>query len=85
MTVDHFDPTPKYVQVARIVRERIRSGALEPMQVIPSETQLVQEHGVARETARRAIRLLRTEGWIFTLPQRGSYVSPRDKWPTEGD
>jgi GntR family transcriptional regulator len=85
MTVDHYDPTPLYVQLARIVRERIRSGEFDPMQVIPSETQLVQEHGVARETVRRAVDLLRREGWIFTLPQRGSYVSPREDWPTEGD
>mgnify|MGYP001557841808 FL=1 len=81
--VDHFDPTPKYRQIANIIRERIRSGELEPMDTIPSETALVQIHGVARETVRDAMRLLREEGWIFTIQARGSFVSPRERWPEQ--
>jgi GntR family transcriptional regulator len=85
MTVDHFDPTPKYRQIANIVREQIRAGELEPMTPVPSESRMVQIHGVARETARQAVRLLAEEGWVFTLQARGTYVSPRDKWPAGGD
>mgnify|MGYP001587005186 CR=1 FL=1 len=81
--VDHFAPTPKYRQIANIIRERIRSGELEPMDTIPSETALVQIHGVARETVRDAMRLLREEGWIFTIQARGSFVSPRERWPEQ--
>lgn len=83
MTVDHFDPTPKHLQIAAIVRDQIRSGQLEPMSAIPSETQMVQIHGVARDTARRAVRLLAEEGWVFTIQSRGTFVSPRDRWPEE--
>jgi GntR family transcriptional regulator len=42
-----------------------------------------QIHGVARKTARMALRHLAAEGWVFILRSRGTYVSPRDKWPTE--
>lgn len=83
MIVDHHDPTPKYRQIAKIIREQIRSGELEPMDTIPSESRLVQVHGVARETVRDAIRLLRDEGWIYTIQARGSYVSPKGKWPED--
>lgn len=83
MIVDHHDPTPKYRQIAKIIREQIRSGELEPMDTIPSESRLVQVHGVARETVRDAIRLLRDEGWIYTIQARGSYVSPKDRWPED--
>lgn len=80
--VDHFDPEPKYRQIARIIRAQILSGDLEPMALIPSESRLVQIHGVARDTARAAVRLLVDEGYVFTIQSRGSFVSRRDRWPT---
>ncbi|GII55128.1 hypothetical protein Pth03_35170 [Planotetraspora thailandica] len=73
--------TPLYRQIADDVIGRIRDGALQERRPIPSETTLVQQYDVARETVRRAVALLREEGWIYTVPQRGSFVSPRDKQP----
>ena len=81
--VDHFDPAPKYRQIAQSIRELIQAGELEPHDTIPSETALVQIHGVARETVRDAMRVLREEGWIFTIQARGSFVSPRERWPEQ--
>jgi GntR family transcriptional regulator len=81
MTVDHFDPTPKFEQIAAIVREQIRSGDLRPLMPIPSENQMVQMHGVARDTARAAARLLASEGWVFTIPGRGTFVAREEDWP----
>lgn len=75
MTVDHFDPTPLYQQVARAIRDQIKAGELKPRDAIPSESELVAHHGVARETARRAVALLREEHWVVTLPQRGTFVA----------
>jgi DNA-binding GntR family transcriptional regulator len=43
---------------------------------VPSETQLPQEFGIARGTARKAIALLRDEGLVITVQGRGSYVRP---------
>ena len=43
-----------------------------------SEVRLVQEFGVARETIRKAIRQLREEGLLYTVPNLGSFVSPAD-------
>lgn len=83
MTVDHFDPEPKYRQIANIVREQIRAGELEPMTPIPSEARMVQIHGVARETVRQAVALLREQGWVFTIQARGTFVCPADRWPAE--
>ncbi|WP_431897982.1 GntR family transcriptional regulator [Nonomuraea sp. bgisy101] len=79
--VDPFNPTPKYRQIVDIVIRQIRQGALEPMTPIPSETRMVQIHGVARETVRQAVAVLREEGWIFTIQARGSFVSPQERWP----
>ncbi len=72
-----------YQQIADEIAERIRNGSLQQRRPIPSETTLMQQYDVARETARRAVGLLRERGWIYTVPQRGSYVSPEEKWPQE--
>ena len=81
VTIDHEGDTPVYRQIAAIIAARIESGELEPRRRIPSETDIVQEYGVARETARRAVAYLRTQGLIYTVPQRGSFVSPPDSEP----
>jgi DNA-binding FadR family transcriptional regulator len=49
----------------------LESGEFPPGRKIPSERDIVQETGVARSTARRAIALLRKEGVIFTLRDAG--------------
>ncbi len=74
MTVDHRDPTPLYVQLAAAIRADITSGNFAKDDLIPSESYLQQTHGVSRVTVRKAMEVLRTEGLIYTLPQRGSYV-----------
>ncbi|MCI0687922.1 MAG: winged helix-turn-helix domain-containing protein [Sporichthyaceae bacterium] len=72
--IDHDAPTPVYVQIGQIIAERIRSGELAPGRPVPSEKSMVQEFGVARDTARRAVAWLRAEGLVYTVAQRGSYV-----------
>ena len=63
-----------------ILRERIESGELELDRPIPSEVQIQQEFGVARETARHAVALLRDEGHVVTVPGMGTYVkAPRQR------
>jgi len=36
----------------------------------------MQEHGIARETARKAVRVLLDEGLVEIVQGRGSYVVP---------
>jgi GntR family transcriptional regulator len=53
---------------------------------IPSESDLVKRFGVARATARNAVRYLREQGYVFTVPQRGTYVAeqkPQESAPSE--
>ena len=76
MEIDHASPTPVYQQIAAWVRERIESGELAPGRPIPSEATLMQEaEGVARTTVRRAVAYLRDQGLVYTVPQRGTYVT----------
>ncbi|WP_344834071.1 GntR family transcriptional regulator [Nonomuraea dietziae] len=73
--------TPLFRQIAGDIEQRIRTGQLQPRRPIPGESTLVQEYEVARETVRRAMALLREQGWIYTVPARGSFVSPKESWP----
>ena len=69
---------PPYQQIADWLRQQIIAGDLLPGQVIPSEKDLVDLFGVARTTARRTVALLREEGLVRTVPQRGTYVTSPD-------
>ncbi len=77
MTVDHEAPRPVYLQVADILRGAIERGELVPDRAIPSESRLMQEHGIARETARKAVRVLVDEGLVYVVQGRGVYVRKR--------
>ena len=77
MTVDHEGKTPLYLQIAAILRDGIKRGVYAPGRPIPSETRLMQEHGVARLTARKAVRVLADEGLAEVVPGRGAYVVER--------
>jgi len=70
-----FEPDrPRWQRVADVIRQRIQSGTYPPKHLV-SELSLVQEFGIARDTARKAVRALREEGLIYTVPHMGSFVS----------
>ena len=68
------DDPRRYVQIAVSIRTRIEAGELKRGQPVPSITTLVQEHGVARLTAAKALRLLESEGLVHRVPGLGYYV-----------
>ncbi|WP_018803212.1 GntR family transcriptional regulator [Salinispora arenicola] len=74
--IDHGAPLSPYRQLAGILAARIDRGDWQPNRAIPSESQLVQEYGLARATVRRAIAVLVNEGTLFVVPQRGTFVKP---------
>ncbi|MFC0864135.1 GntR family transcriptional regulator [Sphaerimonospora cavernae] len=65
-----------WVQVAERLRNRIVDGTYQPKRLL-SEVQLMQEFGVARGTLRKAMKKLREEGLLYTVPNLGSFVSPQ--------
>jgi len=59
------------------------SGQYPPNTRIPTESELVETYEVARSTARRAVKALRDEGLVYTVPQRGTYVAEQPTASTE--
>ena len=74
MTVDPDAPEAAYKQLAAILRERIGAGefATGPL---PSNRTLRQEYGVGEFAVTHALRILKDEGLIYSVPRRGYYVT----------
>lgn len=70
--ISEDDPRLPWVQLADALRERISSGELTGR--LPSEKDIQQETGLAPMTIRKAVRLLRDEGLVVTVPGRGTFV-----------
>ncbi len=81
MTVPPWKPTPlrlMYEQIADHLTARIEAGELAPGAKLPPERELAGEYGVAYNTVRRAMDVLRERGLIVTMHGRGTYVAERD-------
>lgn len=61
-------------QIADELRARIKSGALVPGALVPSEPELARTHDVSRQTARTALQVLEQEGLVVVRPKRGRIV-----------
>ena len=73
-TIDPSSDRAVYKQIADHLRAAIGRERLGPGDQLPSETQLMAHYGVARMTARNALRLLQVEGLITAEHGRGVYV-----------
>jgi GntR family transcriptional regulator len=83
MEIDRASPVPPYQQIANHLRAAILSGEFAPGRRLPGVEQTVQEWGVARTTARKALALIRDEGLSFASVGLGYYVRPREEWPRD--
>jgi GntR family transcriptional regulator len=77
VTIDKEGMRPSYLQLADILRDGISSGEYPPHGKLPSEATLQQTHGLARETVRKAVRVLAAEGLVTIVQGRGAYVTER--------
>jgi GntR family transcriptional regulator len=67
------NPKATYLQVAEAITERIQGG--EITYKLPAERALAAEYGVAYQTVRRSMKLLRDRGLIITRQGRGTFVA----------
>ena len=64
---------------AAILRSQIERGRITTH--LPGEKTLQQEYGLALATVRKAVKVLRDEGLVRTVPGWGAYVIPPDQRP----
>ena len=78
MAVPPFEADPlklAYVQVADHIAARIGAGEFPPEARLPPERDLADEYGIAYNTLRQAIGVLRDRGLVITLRGHGNYVA----------
>jgi DNA-binding transcriptional regulator YhcF (GntR family) len=73
--IDHESGERVYLQIARIIRDRIISGELPVGAQVPSGSQMKQQWGVNRLTGAQAVDELRKAGLVVTRPGVGSFVA----------
>lgn len=75
--LDPEDSRSPSKQIADQLRSAIASGRLRPSAKLPSQKQLSERYGVARETVKAALRQLAAEGLITSRQGSGAFVNAR--------
>lgn len=66
---------PAYQTLRQRLRDEIAAGAYRGGVRLPTESELVAQHGLSRQTVRRAFQDLVAEGAVYRVPGRGTYAS----------
>ncbi|MCS7285668.1 MAG: GntR family transcriptional regulator [Anaerolineae bacterium] len=74
--VNHNSPIPLYYQIYEQLRREILNGNIRPGELLPSETQICEQCGVSRMTARMALAQLANEGLVVRRKGKGTFVAP---------
>lgn len=72
--IDQQSDRAVYLQIADALRERVRAGTYRAGAKLPSETELLEEFGVTRQTVRRGLAVLQQEGLTEASRGRGVFV-----------
>ncbi len=66
--------TPLHHQIKRIIIDRIQGGLYKANEKLPTEDEFCNEFGVSKAPVRQALKALASEGYIYTIRGKGSYV-----------
>ena len=78
VTINYKDGRPFYEQVKEDLRRLVVSGALRPGDKLPSVRELAGQLAINPNTIQRAYRELETEGYIVSVPGKGSFAAERE-------
>lgn len=81
--LDPDDPKQASQQIANKLRAAILTRRLVPGDKLPSQPELAARYGVARETVKRALDLLRAERLIVSRQGSGAFVRAQTQRPVE--
>ena len=76
-TLNYRDSQPIYGQIKDGLRRMIVTGALEPGEKLPSVRAMAMDLAINPNTIHRAYRELEAEGFIYSIPGKGSFASRR--------
>ena len=78
VTINYRDSRPFYEQVKAELRRLVVSGVLPPGEKLPSVRELAGQLAINPNTIQRAYRELESEGYIVSVPGKGSFAAVRE-------
>ena len=73
--LNYRDSKPIYEQIKEGLRRLVITGAIAKDEKLPSVRELASELAINPNTIQRAYRELETEGYIYTVPGKGSFAA----------
>ena len=77
--IDSKSGVPIYDQIATQIKEQILDGSLPEGKALPSIRSLAKDLRISVITTKRAYEELEQEGFIDTMPGKGSYVAVQNR------
>ena len=76
--IDNKSGVPIYDQIYSQIKAQIIGDALRQDEAVPSIRSLAKDLRISVITTKRAYDELEAEGFIYTLPGKGSFVAPKN-------
>ena len=77
LNLDYRDARPIYEQVRDNQRRLMVSGAIQEGEKLPSVRSLASNLAINPNTIQRAYESLEAEGYVYSIPGKGSFAAPR--------
>lgn len=75
--LDYRDSRPIYEQVKDSLRRLMVTGVLAPGDKLPSVRSMASQLSINPNTIQRAYESLEAEGYVYSIPGKGSFAAPR--------
>lgn len=75
--IDKGNKMPLYLQLMRLLMEKVEKGLYIEHEQLPSERELCEIYEVSRITVRQALQELELVGIIYKLHGKGTFVAPK--------
>jgi DNA-binding transcriptional regulator YhcF (GntR family) len=77
--INHQSDIPKYQQLVNAINDVIGKNILQKGEAIPSVNKICKTHNLSRDTVFKAYSLLKENGVIESVPNKGYYVANETK------
>lgn len=74
--LNYRDSRPIYEQIKTCIKKMVVEKALGPNEQLPSVRSLAIKLSINPNTIQRAYNELENEGYVYSIPGKGSFVSP---------
>ena len=77
LNLDYRDARPIYEQVKEGLRRLMVSGAIRAGEKLPSVRSMASSLAINPNTIQRAYEALEAEGYLYSVPGKGSFAAPQ--------